>query len=163
MHNLCRLSIFGSVFRYNEPWRAGIGISKQKIWTFFILPTGWTLFKLKYEWLSNWNKKCWKQKHRTKNRKSTGVRPVLVKYHFSPVHCDVIYQYTKLFTKNDVTLYWREMVLNDNWLHASNVIVFRLPQVTIKICPMKLKCRNLETYLVWVVFNFNYILKWGNA
>lgn len=51
----------------------------------------------------------------------TGVRPVFAKYRFSPVHCDIILSTIKLYTKNDITMYWREIVLGENWSYASTV------------------------------------------
>lgn len=26
-----------------------------------------------------------------------------------------------MFTKNDVTMYWREMIFGENWLHSSSL------------------------------------------
>lgn len=58
---------------------------------------------------------------------TTGVQPVLAEYQFLPVHCYII-----LSTQNkimqvkwcNILLHWWEMVVGENWLHASNLNKF---------------------------------------
>lgn len=52
----------------------------------------------------------------------TGVHPLLAENHLSPVHCDVILATHKItYEKGRHNVYWRELVLGENWLHASIV------------------------------------------
>lgn len=46
----------------------------------------------------------------------TGVQPVLAK-------CIVtsFFQHIKLYTENDETMHWQEMLLGENWSHAVSV------------------------------------------
>lgn len=47
---------------------------------------------------------------------NTGLQSILTEDHFSPVHCYLILStHNFFFTKNDLTMHWRVMVLPENW------------------------------------------------
>lgn len=50
-------------------------------------------------------------------QRNTGVQPVFAGYH----QCifTTFYEHIKLYTKNDLTMHWRKMVLGENLSHAS--------------------------------------------
>lgn len=52
----------------------------------------------------------------------TGVRPVLAEYHSCQYIVKSFYQHIKLYAKNDVTMYRREMVFGKNWSHTSKYV-----------------------------------------
>lgn len=75
----------------------------------------------------------------------TGERTVLAEYHFSSVHCDVIF-HIKFYV-----LYWREMVLGVNWLHTCIIFLQKVkflynhaPQII-----FKLRGFNYESDFFW--------------
>lgn len=52
---------------------------------------------------------------------TAGMRLILVRDHFSPVHCYFILSAHKIIYQNDVTMHRQEMVLAKNWSHTSIV------------------------------------------